>query len=444
MARPPDLDLLLRTANPWLLDPGCLAAEVRRRLPGRLIRRTAERELAATLDDRSRAHLVIGPRQAGKSTVLWSVVRGASFLLYLDCEERLVRDWCTSPLLFLAGARDLLPEGGVLFLEEAQCLDEAGLFVKGLVDARPGWSIFVTGSSSFHLASRTRESLAGRATRHRVWPLGIEEAGCLPPGAAPGMLPAVRRDAVDRLLVLGGYPEAWLASDPAPILLRLVEAFVLRDASDRFRIARPDALRHLLHLAAGQVGDLVNLSEWASILGVAATTVADYLSVLEESQILARPRPFAGGRRSELTSTPKLYFVDNGLRNQLAGGFQPLAARADTGRLMENLVFSELLRRWPWPGQVRYWRTRNGAEVDFVLEPVPGRIVGVEVKAQKLSRPKLTRSSRAFIEAYEPAEFLVVHRGGAAEEAAGRTRIRHVDVGMLPEVLAGLEAIEEG
>ena len=391
--------------------------------------------LASLLEDTRRAHLVIGPRQAGKSTLLWSLLSEAPGVLYLDCEQRLVRSWCSSAPLFLDGARDLLAPGGVLFLDEAQWLEEAGLFLKGLVDRRPGWAIIATGSSPFHLLARTRESLAGRATRHRVWPLSLEEVGTLPPGAAPGLLPSVRREALDRLLVRGGYPEAWTEQDPAPVLLDLVEAFVLRDASDRFRIERPDALRLLLELAARQVGDLVNLSEWASILGVSASTVAAYLALLEETHVLVRVRPFIGGKRAELTRTPKVYFLDNGLRNQLAGGLAPLSSRADVGKLLENLTFSELHKRYPEPGAVRYWRTRNGAEVDFVLERPSGGLLGLEVKASRGTQGRIPRSVRSFVAAYAPDRVLIVHRGVDHAVRLGDTEVRWVPAELLPEAL---------
>lgn len=435
MAMTAALREVVEASNPWLADPSALGAEAARRLPERLVPRAARTGLADVLGDDLHAHLVIGPRQAGKSTTLWSLVGEARGLLYLDCEERLVQAWCTSPSVFATEAAEFLPPGGVLFLEEAQSLPEAGRFLKGLVDRRTGWTILVTGSASFHLLSRTRESLAGRATRHRVWPLSLEEVGTAPQGAPPAALRRARRLALDRLLVTGGYPEVWTSQEPRRVLGRLVEAFVLRDASDRFRIARADAFRTMMHLAAGQVGDRVNRSEWASILGISVNTVADYLGILEETHIIAQPRPFAGGKRSELTSTPKLFFVDNGLRNHLAGGFDPLDRRADLGKLMENLVFSELHKRYPWPGQVRYWRTRNGAEVDFVLEPEPGRLIGIEVKARSGARPRLPRSARSFITAYEPEQLLMVHRGEPHEEQHGSTMVRWVPAELLPEAL---------
>ena len=166
--------------------------------------------------------------------------------------------------------------------------------------------------------------------------------------------------------------------------------------------------------------------------------VADYAAILEETHILARVRPFAGGRRAELTSMPKVYFIDNGLRNHLAGGFEPLERRTDVGKLMENLVFGELHKRWPWPGELRFWRSKNGAEVDFVLEPEPGRLIAVEVKAGASPRRRISRGARSFLTACSPAELVVVHRGEGAEEQVEGTRVRWLPIEELPEWLDGL------
>jgi len=214
-----------------------------------------------------------------------------------------------------------------------------------------------------------------------------------------------------------------------------VTAFVLRDASDRFRIERPDAFVKLLRLVAGATGSLNNRAELAAILGIAATTVDDYLSILEESHILRRIRPFIGGKRAELTKTPRTYFIDNGLRNSLTGNLGPFELRADHGPLLENWVFSELHKRFPEPGGVRYWRTRNGAEVDFVVEPDPGTVVPIEVKAAS-GAVALSRSSRSFIEAYEPGVMLVVYRGGPREQRVGSTVVRWMPAHDLPHWLS--------
>ncbi len=441
----PELRALLELTNPWLGDPVAAQLAARRRIPEHLLPRAVAPGLAAALEDRRRAHLVIGPRQAGKSTLVWSLLSARPQpLLFLNCEETLIRQWCASPARFVGDLAEWLPEDGVVFLEEAQWLDEAGLFLKGLVDAQTGRRIVVTGSSSYHLLARTRESLAGRATRHALWPLSLREVVPTASESSPAAFRRARREAMERQLLIGGYPEAWVSQRPESVLQELLTAFVLRDASDRFRIERPDAFRLLLRLLAGQVGDVGSFSEWSHILGVAVSTVSDYVALLEETHLLRRVRPFIGGKRAELTQAPRFYFLDNGLRNLLAGGLAPLDERADLGKLLENWVASELHKRYPEPGEVRYWRTTGGAEVDFVLEPRPGVLVGVEVKARTGNSLKVTRSMHSFIEAYQPHRMLLVHRGETERQVVGGTEVVAVPAELLPEALDEVAELAQG
>ena len=117
---------------------------------------------------------------------------------------------------------------------------------KGIVDRGVGAPILVTGSSSFHLGAKVRESLAGRATRERLLPLSLAEVShdlkSLPGLARSRAL----EERLERHLIYGGYPEVWLGDSPKALLEDLVEAIILRDASDLFRIGRPDAFRRLL------------------------------------------------------------------------------------------------------------------------------------------------------------------------------------------------------
>lgn len=336
-------------------------------------------------------------------------------VLHLDCEQPLVRDWCGSAPLFLADLDRLLNEPTALFFDEVQHLEDAGLFVKGLVDRKLGVPILVTGSSSYHLGARTRESLAGRATRTRILPFSLAEI-CHDLGDLSEILREKKiRERFDRHIRFGGYPAVWLSEQPDVLLADLVEAFVLRDASDLFEIGRPDAFRRLLHLAARQAGDLVNFTEWSSALGIARETVARYLEILESAHIVVTLPPFAGGKRAEVTSRPKIFLVDPGLRNRLLHDFSPFDERVDRGPLLESWVFSELWKALPPDATLHFWRSSSKAEVDFVM--VRGdKILAIEVKASALRRPKLSRSSRSFLEAYAPERFAIASMGLRHEE----------------------------
>lgn len=426
---------ILRADNRWIDDPGALATWAGRGLPEPFVPRTEGRRAATVWEAPGTAHIVVGPRQAGKSTLLrkWLADRGQPYL-FVDCEQLALREWCRSPPLLLRDVSDLTGEPPLLYFDEVQHLEDAALFLKGLVDRGHPAPIFATGSSSWHLRSATRESLAGRATRTRLLPFSLREVTQDLDAAPPALRDARLEERFAVHVVAGGYPRAWLSDRPEDVLVRLVEAFVLRDASDLFAIARPDAFRRLMRLVAGQAGSLVNHSEWAQILGVSRDTVSSYLQILADSHVLTELPPFAAGRRVEVTSRPKVYFVDPGLRNVLLGDMRPWAERVDRGPLLESWVLSEILKALPPAATLHFWRTGSGAEVDFVVS-LPDAVVAIECKAQPLRRPTLPRACRSFVDAYAPRTLLLVNGALDHEETLGETTLRWIPAHRLPAVL---------
>jgi predicted AAA+ superfamily ATPase len=396
---------VLKVHNPWLAKPYRQGEILAGSLPDPFLARRERLEL-----EEGRVLLVAGPRQAGKTTWIKQALFGQKDpVLVLHAEEPLVRGLCRSPALALDALEAVLEEKTVLVFEEIQHLADGPLFLKGLCDLSPRRRIVATGSSSFQFGAKTRESLAGRARRVLLYPFSLEEAAAAMPGDA---LPALVEEEIsgiwEKLLVTGGYPGPWFDSDPEAAVTRLAESIVLRDASDFFTIEHPAAFRKLLELSAADVGNLVNLSAWASAAQVSRTAARRYLDIAAEAQVLRLVPPFAGGKRAEITGRPKVYFIDNGLRNALFGGFGPSQKRADRGALWENAVYSELLKRTGLLAQVAYWRTKNGGEVDFVINR-SGELTAVEVKAAALNRPSLSRAARSFLSAYRPKRLGVIN-----------------------------------
>ena len=213
---------------------------------------------------------------------------------------------------------------------------------------------------------------------------------------------------------------------------------MLRDASDVYKIKRPDAFRKLLSLVASQIGNLVNLSSWAAKSGVSVTRVTEYGNIMTESHIVKLVQPFVGGKRAEITSTPKIFFLDNGLRNFLFGGFTSLDQRGDLGALMENFVFTELCKNTnPLLDSILYWRSTSGAEVDFIIRKSDS-IWAIEVKAGSMKRPAITRSLRSFIQAYRPENVMVLNDTLQDRIEMDGTKIRFDTLTRLPERLADL------
>lgn len=399
----------IKQLNPWLIKPERANEFIDVLLPDIYIHRYVEQYLVNT----EKAVLLIGPRQSGKSTLVWHLMQKyAPDILCLNMEDPLLRIGCESTADFVEHFREHYFFVKALFIDEAQHMDEAGLFIKGLVDARLGMPIWVTGSSSFHLKSRTRESLAGRATRHRLFPFSIEELIKHANPSNPISAKAISEQITSHQIIFGSYPAIYLAKNEnkkIALLNDLVDALILRDASDLFKIRRIDAFRKLLTLLAGQIGSLVNTSELASVCNVDVGTINAYIQLLEESHIVKKTLPFAGGKRREITGASKVFFIDNGIRNQLLNHFSAeLTLRTDKGQLFENWVFTEIHKSLPFQSSLKFWRSKAGAEVDFIIEHT-GNIYPVEVKFSFLKQPKLERSAKSFIQAYKPEEFTVIN-----------------------------------
>jgi predicted AAA+ superfamily ATPase len=429
--------LALEQYNPWLVDPGVWPAATSRFLPASALSRFR----SLTLDPET-VELVVGPRRSGKSTLIRLALQSLPIPpLWIDLDDPALRDLCRSGALFRARTAGLPGPWSALVFDEVQRLDEAGLFLKSLVDLRPGVPIVATGSSSFHLRARTRESLAGRARRTTLLPFSFAEVDSAAKAGIPvHRRPDRRRALLHALLVFGGYPAVWTAPtdrERQVRLLDLVESLVQRDASDAYRVRNPGAFRTIVRLLATQIGSLVNLTEYASLAGVSVATAGDYVEILEESHIVKRVAPFLGGRRAEITSTPKVFFVDNGLRNLLHGGFEAFELRGDRGPLLENFVLTELLKGAAPLDEIRFWRTRNQAEIDFVVVR-DDRFVPIEVKASVLRRPVLTRACHSFLQAYRPNRLVVVNLGLEGRSECNGTEVVHCS----PEGLSA--AVEEG
>lgn len=144
------------------------------------------------------------------------------------------------------------------------------------------------------------------------------------------------------------------------------------------------------------------------------------LSALCETYVLLLLRPFCRNPRTELRKTPKVYFYDPGLRDQVFNSFQPLGQRTDTGALAENHVLMSLVRLFG-AEQLRFWRTFARTEVDFVLtsgeKPIP-----IEVR-YPTDATRIPRALRSFIEKYQPDRALVVTRYQWGEARIGKTRV---------------------
>lgn len=335
------------------------------------------RALSATLLDRLRQYPVVtvtGPRQAGKTTLCQHTCADKP---YANLERPDLREQArTDPAGFLAQ----FPHGAVL--DEVQRVPELLSWLQVDVDGhRQSGRWLLTGSHNFELMRQVTQSLAGRTALLHLWPLSLAEL------AAAGITPA--RVGIDTLLFQGGYPRLHAhALQPPVAMADYFATYVERDLRQLIELRHLDTFRRFVRLAAGRIGQLLNLSALAADAGTSAPTAQAWVSLLEASYIVHRVPPWHANLGKRLVKQHKLYFCDVGLAAWLLGVREVghLASHPQRGALFENLVVNEFakhaLNQGFAPG-LHFYRDSNGQEVDLVVEYglPPGQLGLVEIKS---------------------------------------------------------------
>ena len=353
-----------------------------------------------------KAIILLGARQVGKTTLLGSLqarfAQEGKVVRYLNCdleEERQAVNTTSRALL------DRLVFGiDALFIDEAQRLDNPGLTLKILVDLYPKLMILVTGSSSFELRNRLSDALTGRYVDFLIYPLSMCEV--LQQSGVLNDL-ALRKPTADALLTdilrYGLYPEIYLEPNPGVkqlLLSKLVESYLFKDIFTFQRVRHSQTILDLTRALAYQIGSQVNENELSNRLKIDRKTVVNYIDILEKAFIVVRLPPFSRNPRREIGRQSKIYFLDIGIRNALIGDFNDLALRTDRGAVWENFLIVERIKSYLNQGlqvQCRFWRTYNGAEVDYIEEGAMGQIQAYEFKVSGIAS---RRGTEAFTRSY--------------------------------------------
>lgn len=355
-----------------------------------MIIRTLEQTLKAGLG-KGKATILLGPRQVGKSTLIRQVLNDRPFLFFNGDDPK---DRSTLDGIDTAGLAALIGDASVVFIDEAQRITGIGLTLKLITDRFPDVKLIVSGSSALEMTSRTSESLTGRKREYRLLPISWEEYD-----SYAGVAEADRQ--LENRLIYGMYPEVVMdPRDQQAALRELVSSYLFRDVLQAGGIRKPEFLERLLRALALQLGNEVSYNELSGLLGIDKNTVLRYLDLLEKSFIIFQLPAFSRNIRNELRNSRKVYFHDNGIRNQLINNLNPLGLRADVGALWENFLVSERIKMQGYHGlsvSNHFWRNHQSQEIDFV-EDSGGTIRAWEFKWNKASR---FRFPTAFMEAYQ-------------------------------------------
>jgi predicted AAA+ superfamily ATPase len=173
------------------------------------------------------------------------------------------------------------------------------------------------------------------------------------------------------------------------------------------------------------MGGIINYNQLASDTGTYHTNLLKYLGILEDTYVIKLVRPFHKNKHTELRKSPKLYFLDLGLRNYIIQNFNSVDKRGDFGSLLENFVLISLNNTAEPQCYINFWRTLAKAEVDFVFNYVNG-LLPIEVKSGSFTDVKITKSMASFIDSYKPENFIVATKDYTAKKKVGSTNVSFV------------------
>lgn len=376
--------------------------------------------------------ILVGPRQVGKTYLMRNLQEKLdnrsekTVWLNLDIEEDAAK--FTSQTTLLSYIKLAVgTKRAFVFIDEIQQKKNAGLFLKGIFDMNLPYKFIISGSGSLELKASITESMAGRKQLFAINPISFEEFVQFKThyqyedkfNAFFDIEKSKTEHLFSEYMVFGGYPRVVLAETASlkqSEMQEIYRSYIDRDIHHLLHLEKADAFGSLLKILASQIGSLVNIKELSGTVGIDEKTVKHYLWYLEQTFIIKKVTPFFRNTRKEITKAPIYYFYDTGLRNFLLGLFGlPEIPSPLGGHLFENVVFNLLsLRLEKTPAQIHFWRTRDLAEVDFVLE-TGLEVVPVEAKYTKMQKPELTRSYRNFLVRYKPHKGYIVHLGESFE-----------------------------
>ncbi len=358
--------------------------------------------------------LLIGPRQVGKTTMLEHLMTGSdrTKVTLDDADERRLAK--TDPALFL----EVHP--APLLIDEVQYAPELFSYIKIRVDngALPG-SYWLTGSQSFRLMRLAQESLAGRTAILHMPALSQSElfgSGRTSPLSLDlnalqerkTMLAPASPVEIYKRIWEGGMPgyRSGKFTDRDVFYSSYIQSYIDRDVTDMLPGVDKLLYADFIRAAACRVGQMLNIHDIASDVGVSDDTAKRWLQILEKSEVAFFLRPYSNNLLKRTVKTPKLYFFDTGLVAYLTRYSSPeiLMNGAINGAILENYTVAEIVKTYHNSAKecfLHYYRDKDSHEIDLVFES-DGELHPLEIKKTVNPGTELTGAFKVLDKASVP------------------------------------------
>lgn len=406
-----------------------------------LIKRYLFNDLKAHLPKKEMS-LIVGPRQTGKTTMMLQLrdylVKNSEKTLFLSLDfDRDFPHFQSQTALLDRIRLEFGKSHGYVFLDEIQRKENAGLFLKGIYDLQTPYKFIISGSGSVELKEKVHESLTGRKRMFELYTVSLKEfinykTGYTYEDRLHDYFQISKTESAGLLmeyLNFGGYPRVVLEETRAEklqIMDEIYRSYIEKDIAYLLRVERIDAFGNMIRLLAGQAGNMINFNELSSTLGISIQTVKNYIAYAEKTFIIQRVTPYFRNLRKEISKAPVMYFNDIGMRNFAVRQFGRYTMLSETGFVFQNLIFHVLSQKTrDSGGKIHYWRTKEKAEVDFIIDS-GGDYIPVEVKCTELKDKSIPRSLKSFITRYKPKEAWIINLSFKEQYQIDDTQIRFI------------------
>lgn len=388
--------------------------------------------------------ILIGPRQVGKTTILKELCETWDGL-FLDLDifsnyEKVSTYEKFIDTLKLKGYREEQKDMFFVFLDEFQRYADLTLIMKNIYDHHDNIKIYASGSSSLTIKNSIQESLAGRKYITYIYPLSFEEfllfkerhefvevlkrLKNLKTKEYFKLIPEIK-PLFEEFLIFGGYPKVVLADikEKKQKLRAILDIYIRKELVDFVNIEKIAGCKALMDILAVNNGMAVNHRKYGQVSSLDDKTVKNYMEILKETFLINILRPYFKNKIKEISNMPKVYFMDNGVRNYFCNNFNPPAKRGDIGALFEAYCIGELLKAGVDAENLKHYRTKAGVEVDIILDRV-SEIFPIECKYTKSLNSRDTKGLRHFMKEYSHSLGYLINLSTIGETKEG---IKNID-----------------